>query len=611
MCGISGFISNKKLIRNNAIVNTLDLMKNRGPDYNSSYTQIVDDKNISLLHSRLKIIDIHSSRSNQPYRYKNFILIFNGEIYNFIELRNKLKKIFKFDTSSDTEVLLKSYIAYGKKCVDHLEGMWSFAIWDIKKKSLFLSRDSFGEKPLFFYYSKDGFFFGSEIKYIKSLCEKNFILNKTQVKKNLFLGYKSLNKTTDTFYDKIFSLENGTNLTLDLKLNFKKEKYWQPKVKINKKMSLTDAVDGVRSLLLNSLKIRMRSDVPLAFCLSGGIDSGLLASIAKKKLNKKISTFSIIDRDPRYNESENIKLVNNDLGSDSNLINLNPNKYDFFDRLRNLTKYHDGPIATLSYYVHSFLMQNIAKKKIKVSISGTGADELFTGYYDHFLLHFHSLKKSKYLKKNINDWKKFILPTIRNPYLKNPFHYIDNPKNRELVFESNFNIKKYSSQKINYKFTEKKYTSELLRNRMHNELFHEGVPVILKHDDLNSMFYSVENRSPYLDRGLLNFAYSIPPHFLISDGYQKKILRDAGKNILINKVRLDRQKKGFNASINSVVNLNDKKIIDKIFNTKSPISEFINLELLKKDINFRNIPNHYSKLIFSIISTNQFLEENF
>ena len=399
MCGICGFISKKKLIRNNAIANTLDLMKNRGPDYNSSYTQIVDDKNISLLHSRLKIIDIHSSRSNQPYRYKNFILIFNGEIYNFIELRNKLKKMFKFDTSSDTEVLLKSYIAYGKKCVDHLEGMWSFAIWDIKKKSLFLSRDSFGEKPLFFYYSKDGFFFGSEIKYIKSLCEKNFTLNKAQVKKNLFLGYKSLNKTTDTFYDKIFSLENGTNLTLDLKLNFKKEKYWQPKVKINKKMSLTDAVDGVRSLLLNSLKIRMRSDVPLAFCLSGGIDSGLLASIAKKKLNKKISTFSIIDRDPRYDESENIELINNDLGSDSNLINLNPNKYDFFDRLRNLTKYHDGPIATLSYYVHSFLMQNIAKKKIKVSISGTGADELFTGYYDHFLLHFHSLKKSKYLKK--------------------------------------------------------------------------------------------------------------------------------------------------------------------------------------------------------------------
>ena len=220
MCGICGFISKKKLIRNNAIANTLDLMKNRGPDYNSSYTQIVDDKNISLLHSRLKIIDIHSSRSNQPYRYKNFILIFNGEIYNFIELRNKLKKIFKFDTSSDTEVLLKSYIAYGKKCVDHLEGMWSFAIWDIKKKSLFLSRDSFGEKPLFFYYSKDGFFFGSEIKYIKSLCEKNFTLNKAQVKKNLFLGYKSLNKTTDTFYDKIFSLENGTNLTLDLKLNF-------------------------------------------------------------------------------------------------------------------------------------------------------------------------------------------------------------------------------------------------------------------------------------------------------------------------------------------------------------------------------------------------------
>ncbi len=610
MCGISGFISKKKLIRDNAIINTLRLMKNRGPDYYSTYNETVLDKNISLLHTRLKIIDI-KDRSNQPFRYKNFILIFNGEIYNYVELREKLKKRFVFNTKSDTEVLLKSYLAYGKKCVDHLEGMWSFAIWDTKKKSLFLSRDPFGEKPLFFYYSKNGFFFGSEIKFIKSLCENNFELNRNHIKKNLFLGYKSLNKSTDTFYNKIFSLESGTNLILNHKLDLKKEKYWQPKLKVNKKMSLIDSVDGVRSCLFNSLKIRMRSDVPLAFCLSGGIDSGLLASIAHKKLNQKISTFSIIDSDPRYDEKENIKLINKDLKSNSNLINLNPNKYNFFDRLKTLTNYHDGPIATLSYYIHSFLIQSMAKKKFKVSISGTGADELFTGYYDHYLLHFHCLKKSEYLKKNIEDWKKFILPTIRNPYLKDPYHYIKNPKNRDLVYETNFNIKKYSTEKINYKFTEKKFTTELLRNRMQNELFHEGVPIILKHDDLNSMFYSVENRSPYLDRNLLNFAYTIPPHHLISDGYQKKILRDAGKNILIDEIRLNRQKKGFNASIGSVINFKDKDVIEKIFNIKSPISEFINLKVLKKDINFNNIPNHYSKLIFSILGTNQFLEQNF
>ena len=146
---------------------------------------------------------------------------------------------------------------------------------------------------------------------------------------------------------------------------------------------------------------------------------------------------------------------------------------------------------------------------------------------------------------------------------------------------------------------------------MCNELFHESVPIMLKHDDLNSMFYSVENRSPYLDRNLLNFAYSIPPHLLISDGYQKKILRDAGKNILIDEIRLDRQKKGFNASINSVLNLNDKIIFKKVFDNNSPISEFINLDLLKKNINLKSIPNHYSKLIFSLISTNIFLKENF
>jgi asparagine synthase (glutamine-hydrolysing) len=143
-----------------------------------------------------------------------------------------------------------------------------------------------------------------------------------------------------------------------------------------------------------------------------------------------------------------------------------------------------------------------------------------------------------------------------------------------------------------------------------NELFNEVVPVILKHDDMNSMYYSIENRSPYLDKDLLNFSLKIPTELLINEGYQKSLLRDASRGILSDKIRLDRSKKGFNSSISSVVNLNNKNTIDKIFNTKSPINEFINLKKVKKDINFNSIPNHYSKLIFSIITTNIFLEEN-
>ena len=183
----------------------------------------------------------------------------------------------------------------------------------------------------------------------------------------------------------------------DLNLNLNKKRNWKPKLNIDHNMSANDAVYEVKKKLTKSLELRMRSDVPIAFCLSGGVDSSLLASHAKKTFDKEISTFSIIDKDPRYDESENIKHIIDDLKCKHELIKIDNSENIFFDRLKMLTKYHDGPIATLSYYVHSFLSENISKNNYRVAISGTGADELFTGYYDHFLLHFEALKGTKYL----------------------------------------------------------------------------------------------------------------------------------------------------------------------------------------------------------------------
>ena len=353
----------------------------------------------------------------------------------------------------------------------------------------------------------------------------------------------------------------------------------------------------------------MRSDVPVAFCLSGGVDSALLASIAKKKLNKQISTFSIIDKDTRYNELDQIKVVINDLGCKSELINLKRNSKNFLDRIKNLTKYHDGPISTSSYYIHSLLTEKISKLGYKVSISGTGADEMFTGYYDHYLLHLQSIRNTKYFKKNLNSWKKYIKPLIRNPLLKNPMLYINDPLNRSVVYEENFNSLRFAFKKKNLKFSEKYFSKEILRNRMFNEMFFEIVPVILKHDDMNSMFYSIENRSPYLDKDLYEFLLTVPPQYLISQGFQKKILRDSAKNILNDKIRLSRQKKGFNASINSIINLKNENIKQIFFDKKSMINDFINLEKFYNELDLKNIPNHTSKFIFSIITTKMFLDE--
>jgi len=609
MCGISGYISKKKLVRENAIKNTLGLMSRRGPDAQKYITSKFGEKELSLIHSRLSIIDI-TDRSDQPFVDGHLKLIFNGEIYNYKELKNKLKDKYVFKTNSDTEVLIKCFREYGERCVDHFVGMWAFAIWNEKTKELFLSRDNFGEKPLYYFLCDDGFFFGSEIKFIKSLCNKNFEINKDLINKNLFLGYKSLNKQNQTFYKEIKILENSTNITLNLNLEFKFKKYWIPESRVDKNLNKEDINEIFKQKIIESLKFRLRSDVPLAFCLSGGVDSGSLSSIASKILNRNINTFSIIDEDRRYNEEENIDSVTQDLNCVSHKIRLGKKKDSFFDRMNDLVRYHDGPLATISYYVHSFLSEEIAKKGFKVSISGTGADEILTGYYDHNLLHLATLKTSKHYEENLKNWKKYILPNIRNPYLKNHELYIKNPNDRSLVYEENFNVRAYATQNFKFLFEEEKYSSELLRNRMLNELFHEVVPVILKHDDLNSMYYSVENRSPFLDKNLLEFSLKIPPELLISDGFQKNILRKSVKNVLIDKVRLNRQKKGFNASINSIIDLNDLEILKTIFDKNSPVAEYVNLKKLSDDMNFKEIPNHISKFIFSIIGTQIFLENN-
>ena len=290
MCGISGFISKENFSYKNKIKNCLELMKNRGPDNNDFYYKKIKKLEVGLLHSRLNIIDL-KPRSNQPFFFDNYVIIFNGEIYNYIELRNKLKSKYFFKTQSDTEVLLKAYIEYGENCVNHFIGMWSFVIFDYRKKIFFISRDIFGEKPFYFSNLKNSFIFGSEIKYLQSLSNNLVKLNDRKIKSFLFNGYKSLHKDNESYFKNIKSLEPGTNLILDFDLNLKKKKYYYPQIKIDNKIKYKDATENLKFLLTKSLELRLRADVPISFCLSGGVDSGILASIAKKNLTKILIHF--------------------------------------------------------------------------------------------------------------------------------------------------------------------------------------------------------------------------------------------------------------------------------------------------------------------------------
>ena len=608
MCGIAGFFC-KAQVGDSQIHKTLNFMRNRGPDNQDFRVFRTSGKErfVGLLHSRLSIIDL-DPRSNQPFTIGSHTIVFNGEIYNYLELRDALhKRGIVLNTSSDTEVLLHYFRIYGEKCVDFLEGMWAFAVYDSENETLFLSRDRFAEKPLYYYEDENGFYFGSEIKFLKCLSGKSFSVNYRHLMRHMAYGYKALYKTDETYFEDVRELKYAENLLITSKEGSVHQKYWKPACEIDNKMSLPEAIEGTRETLLNSVKIRLRSDVPLAFCLSGGVDSAGLVSIATKIFNAKIKTFSIIDSDERYNEKNNIMETVRDVNCAYRLLDIP--KDNVLTKLHDLIEYHDAPIATITYYIQSLITASVHEDGYRVAFSGTSADELFTGYYDHFLLHLNEVRLDETYEENLHFWRKNIEGHIRNPVLKNPNLYVNDPNARDHIFDASKELQEYLLPSFEEAFVEESFCDNLLRNRTSNELLHEVIPVILHEEDLNSMYYSVENRSPYLDSNLQKFAYSIPPRHLIREGYGKFILREALNGILNDRVRLDRQKKGFNASINSLVNLKDLETRSFLLEPKAQIFEIIDRKKVEKLLDMFPIPNHFSKFIFNFINARIFLEK--
>jgi asparagine synthase (glutamine-hydrolysing) len=615
MCGIAGYFGTKNL-ENDVITKTLAVLLRRGPDYQKYKKYSIDDfKSLHFFHTRLSIIDL-DPRSNQPLEDSLFSLVFNGELYNYLEIKKDLEsKGIKFLTLSDTEVILKGYQVYGKDLFNTMEGMWALCIYDKKKKEIVISRDKFSEKPLYYYISKEGFYFSSDVKVIKILSKDSFAFNNKLLISGLVCGYKSrYKKLEETFFQNIKNLPSGHFAVINLLFDFSIKKYWAPNTKTNKNLKEDEIIFKAKKLFFNAIKIRLRSDVPLAFCLSGGIDSGSLVSIAAKKFNTKINSFSIIDnRDERYNEKKNIDLIVDDVGADHHEIKLEK-KSNNLDYLRELIDYKSAPLSTITSYIHSFLEKKISDKGFKVSFSGIGADEIFTGYYDHYLQYLHDVKNTEYFDSSLENFNKYIKPSIRNKFFQNENLYIQDPNFRKHIYDNadQFSELLYPEIKNEFvsDFKEEKFCTNLSLNRRLNELFHEVTPLMLNEEDSNSMFYSIENRSPFLDSKLVDFMNSVETKYLIKDGYSKNILREVSRGYLVDSVRMDRVKKGFNSSVNSIFDFNDKNFCETILNKKNKIYDFIDNSKLRKILQQDISKNHYSKFVFSLINLNIFFEKS-
>ncbi len=385
-------------------------------------------------------------------------------------------------------------------------------------------------------------------------------------------------------------------------------RYWTPRFDTcDERMTFEDAAAATRERLIESVRLRLRADVPIAFCLSGGVDSNALISIAKRTLGYDVHGFTIMNTDERYEERELVETAVRELGLRHTAVPVETG--GFLEGLRDLVRYHDSPVSTITYYAQWKLMQAIAAQGYKVSVSGTGADELFSGYYDHHNFYLQALSADAGSQQAARDaWRRVVAPIVRNPYLQDPDCFVKNPGLRDHIYLDARDFSGYLYRPWMEPFAEEPYSRVPLRNRMANELFHEAVPPILHEDDLNAMYYSVENRSPFLDRPLFDLCQTIPTRHLVRDGRAKAVLREAVRGIAPDAIVDNPRKVGFNVPIFDYLDARDPGVRAQLL-ADSPIYRHVRRERIAGLLDEADLPNSQSKFLFYFLNAKIFLEE--
>lgn len=578
MCGISGIINkNGNRVDKDEIQKINDLISHRGPDDEGFYFE----KNFAFGHRRLSILDL-SSDGHQPMHYlEKYTITYNGEVYNYLEIREELiKDGYKFISNTDTEVILASYDKWGEECVNKFNGMWAFAIYDKEKEIIFCSRDRFGVKPFYYTEIDNKFVFGSEIKQLLEFYEERFV-NKKILMDFLIIGYE--NHINETFFENIFKLQESHNLIYDLKSNsFEIKRYYDIKqTEIN--LDENSSVNLYKSKFMNSIELRLRSDVKVGTCLSGGLDSSSIAAIAssmyKKDSNEKFIAIHAKSSEHDSDESFFAKEVATNCDLDLKLIE--PTKDEFINSIDEVIYTQEEPFGGPSIFMQYFVMKKAKEIGCTVLLDGQGGDETLVGYeryYPSYLMSlcffdlikgfFNSSKNSKLSKKQLFAYFVYFTKAkirIKRLQVKNSF-----------IKAKYFNLASFDILEKNAK----NYLN--LFELQHQEIFYTQMPHLLRYEDRNSMRHSIETRLPFIDYTVVETALSIPNKYKIKDGWTKYILRRTIDKILPNNIVWRKNKFGFEAPTKSWVNSIEDEIIISISKSKilSEISDSINLNRL-------------------------------
>ena len=531
MCGISGILSFGEEVNLKKLQSMTDTLSHRGPD-DSGYW-ISSDKTMGLGHRRLSVIDL-SENGKQPMEYLDgrYQLSYNGEIYNYRELKETLiNKGYQFKTETDTEVLLALYDLKKEKCLDDLNGMFAFALWDNKEKELFCARDRFGEKPFYYCFYNDKFIFASEIKAIFSYGVPKKALPSLVYNYFVFGSIRDVNDLEKSFYQDIKSLRSSHYLKLGPNTNFTCKRYWDIDYHKQQQIGFNEAKEKFSELFYNSVKLRMRSDVKLGSSLSGGLDSSSIVSVLNGFLNgESMSSFSA--RFPGYARDEG-KFIDLLLEKFPNINGLSvyPNEQSIASNFERICHHQDEPFGSFSIAAQYEVMKHAKDNDTVVLLDGQGADEVLGGYYKYYLTYLIELKKKDKRKYNseFDSFSKFQnhkvnLSQKRKIRAVNPWIYKrtvgalrkklpwTHPKfkglNKELVHA-------YKSNEI------PGFIPRNLKECLYQSVLGNDLSELLRYADRNSMAHSVEVRLPFLCHHLVEFAFSLPNDHVLKEGWDK------------------------------------------------------------------------------------------
>lgn len=591
MCGIAGIIqTNSSPYSKEHLKKMTDALAHRGPDGEGVWQN--EAGNVLLGHRRLSIIDL-SNAGNQPMHYlSRYTIIHNGEIYNYIELKEDLqKKGYSFHSQTDTEVIAAAYDCWQDECVDHFDGMFAFTIWDSTQKQLFAARDRFGEKPFFYHFDGKQLLFASEMKALWAAGIER-IPNQKMLFNFITIGYTdNPAEPGETFFENIHKLPAASVLKYDLNDNkLTLEKYWDidPEEQ-QKKITDTEALEQFNHLLTTSIKRRLRSDVAIGTSLSGGLDSSSIVAMIASFGDSPLAAFTAAF--PRFEKDETVfsKQVADKFSLQQSITNITAD--EMMKDWEKLCYHQEEPFGSASIYAQYKVYELAKQHNVKVLLDGQGADETLAGYYKYYKWYWQELFRNRKLfrSKELKAAKEMGIPekfgfknviaayfpgfatvTLENQYLLKAIRHDDLTKD----------FVKLQSKEAYYT-TPDHFT---LNGVLHFNTCTHGLEELLRYADRNSMAHGREVRLPFLSHELVEFIFSLPANFKIRNGWTKWLLRETIKDRLPETITWRRDKVGFEPPQKNW--MSEKKIQDAIQGAKQKL---VNEKVLKQEVLTKNI----------------------